>query len=300
MATGIVLSLLAAFLFATGNILEKRAVDGMRSFSLRHLGRSLRQVQRSPLWLLGAFASVFGSIVQIFAFHFVSISIVQSVSVAGVVLIVVASRLHFRETLTSGELVGLFICIVAFVATLISISGGGTKPGIRATNTSAILAIVGTLLATGIILTSKRLRIRSRDFVYGTSAGLMYGIVGLSNKGLSTEFSHSSKSGIFASVIASPYIYLMIVAWGLALALFQIGLQRGRMGIIVPLAGAVTAIYVATVGTPLFGETLPNGTLALALRVIGFAGILLGSVLLTLGGNREVIADHDNNSTNFN
>lgn len=287
MATGIVLSLLASFLFATGNVLEKRAVDGMHSFSIQHIRRSLSQISRSPRWIIGALASVFGSIIQIFAFHFVSISIVQSVSVAGVVMIVVASRVHFHETLTSKELRGLIICVVAFVLTIVSVPEGGATPGNKASDLLVGLVVVGTLVVVGILVGCRQLQTKSRDFVYGTSAGLIYGIVGLSNKGLATGFSHRSAINIILFVLSAPYLYLMVFTWGLALALFQIGLQRGRVGVIVPLAGTVTAVYVVAVGTPLFGEKLPQSTAALILRLIGFAGILLGSALLTVGAKDE-------------
>jgi drug/metabolite transporter (DMT)-like permease len=293
MTAGIGLALVATFLFATGNILEKRAVDAMDTFSLRRLKTSFIQIRRSPLWLLGALASVLGAFVQILAYHFVSIIIVQAMAITGVVIVVVVSRLHFHESFSSKESLGLVICIVAFFLTIISVRSGGTAPGKIATNSAVEVAIAATAVSVGLLVSNKHLRSTKQDFVYGASSGIMYGLVGLSSKGLSTVFGNRAKTSALLSIWSTPYLYLMVIAWGLGLILFQNGLQQGRVGVVGPLSGAVTAIYVTAVGTPLFGENLPHNMTALILRLVGLAGILVGSLLLTWHGNKNSPKTHN-------
>lgn len=290
MLIGVSLAFAAAFLYALGNVLEKRAVNEMHIFALRSLKRSVSQILRSVGWIVGALASVLGSFVQIFAYHFASISIVQSVGVAGVAIVVIASRLYFREHLRPLEVAGLGVCIFAFLLTMISIYGGGTIPGARAAYLPVIITIVGTSVGVGFLMTFRSLRLRSGDFVYGIASGLMYGIVGISSKGLSTVLRDHSASSVFIAILTTPYLYVMIIGWILALLIFQAGLQIGRVGVISPLSAAVTAIYVTAVGTPLFGEHFPKSSMAFSLRIIGFIGVLLGSILLGAGGSQGDVA----------
>ncbi len=285
MLIGVSLAFGAAVLFALGNILEKHAVNGMRAFALRNLRQSIGQVLRSTGWMAGAIASVVGSFVQVLAYRFAAISIVQSVGVAGVVIVVIVSKLHFREEIRRMELSGLWVCILAFLLTMISIHGGGTVPGERGAYLPVMIATVITAVFAALLMA---VRARSGDFAYGVASGLMYGIVGLSSKGLSTALKSHSVGNVVTSLVTSPYLYVMALSWLLALLIFQAGLQIGRVGVIGPLSGAVSAIYVTAVGTPLFGEHLPGSSFALVLRILGFAGVLLGSSMLAIGGARIV------------
>jgi drug/metabolite transporter (DMT)-like permease len=287
MTAGILLSLTAAFLFAMGNILEKRAVDSMQAFSIRSFGKSIRQIKKSPIWLLGALASVFGALVQILAYHYVSISLVQSLSIAGVALVIVVSHLHFHESLSSPETIGLTICVVALFVTMLSVPDGATSPGVEVSQVDFGAVVLATALIVVVLFCFGRFRNSNQDFLYGASSGLMYGLVGIAGKGLSTILIHGPFLAEVRAILTTPYIYLMALAWGLALVFFQAGLQRGRVGIIGPLSGAVTAIFVVAVGTPLFGENVPQSAFAAVLRFAGFGGILFGSILLTRQTSEE-------------
>lgn len=281
MAAGIGLSLVAAFLFASGNILEKRAVDTMPSFSLQRIMQSAILILRAPIWVMGAFVSVLGVLVQIFAYHFVSISIVQILSVVGVVLVLIVSRVHFHETLNSLEAAGLATCVIAFVFTMLSLTGGGTSPGKAAPLLTVGIVTAATVACVIALLTSLRLHTRHQDFVFGCTSGLMYGLVGLSSKGLSTVIAGSAGFDRLVGTLHSIYLVLMPLAWFVALLLFQVGLQRGRVGVIGPLSGAISAIFLVAVGTPIFGEHMPANGLAFFMRLTGFVGILLGSVMMS-------------------
>jgi hypothetical protein len=115
------------------------------------------------------------------------------------------------------------------------------------------------------------------------SSGLFYGLGGLAAKGISTLLVHDQWSSSLKDILVSPYPYIFAVAWVLGLATFQSGIQKGRVGVVGPVSGAICAVYVVAVGTPVFGEHLPTSSAALVLRLGGFAGIVLGSMLLAWG-----------------
>lgn len=296
MVVGIGLSLFAAFSFAIGNVLEKRAVDGMHTFSLRNARIALKQIKQSPLWLIGAFASALGALVQIFAYHFVSISIVQSLSVAGIAFIVTVSRMHFREIFSRIELAGLIVCLVALASVMSSIQDGGTSPGKKATWLSVAIVFSTALAVVALLLANKRLRTTRHDFVLGTVSGILYGLVGVASKGISTTFANRGTSNIVLTILQTPYLYLMVACWALAIVLFQVGLQKGRVGMVAPLSGAMSAIFVVAVGTPLYGEHLPQHVVPLILRLVGLFGILLGSTLLATNVRENLDKSEPGNS----
>jgi uncharacterized membrane protein len=84
-------------------------------------------------------------------------------------------------------------------------------------------------------------------------------------------------------VLASPYVYLLGVASAGGLVLFQTGLQRCHASVVVPVSNVISSAYVVSVGTVLFGDHLPDAGWRVALRLLGFAGVLAGMVVLAGG-----------------
>jgi hypothetical protein len=280
MVVGALLSLLAATCYAFGNILQKRGVDGLQKLSLGHLASAVRQLVSSLPWLTGVGISVLGIVVQILAFQRVSISVVQSVGVAGTVLLVIASRVHFRESFNAREAVGLAISIGALLMTALSLIGKTSNAGMHADYVTLTIAITATLVVgVALLVTASRLPV-NLDAVFGVTSGLFYGLVGLAAKGMSTLLDHRSLISGIGHIAGSPYPYVFLASWGLGIATFQAGIQRGRVGAIGPLSGAASAVYVVAVGTPVFVESLPSNVGSSVLRVAGFAGVLVGSLLL--------------------
>ncbi|MHB1911277.1 MAG: hypothetical protein ACYCTI_04395, partial [Acidimicrobiales bacterium] len=56
--------------------------------------------------------------------------------------------------------------------------------------------------------------------------------------------------------------------------------------VVVPVSNVISSAFVVAAGTALFGEHLPGAGWRVALRIIGFAGVLAGMALLV--GARSV------------
>lgn len=288
MLLGTLLALLAACLYAGGNILQKRAVDRLGALSLRNLIHTVSELGSSLPWLAGAGVSVLGILIQVLAFQRVPISVVQSVGVVGTMLLIVASRMHFHESFSKRETLGLIISIAALLMTSLSLIGGESSAGQQAEYATFIVATAGTAtLACTILVFASRISM-SADSMYAISSGMFYGLVGLSAKGLSTLVAHGSLSTDVGNVFRSPYPYVFVGAWALAIATFQLGIQRGRVGAIGPLSGATSAVYVVAVGTPVFGESLPHTVGTAVLRIAGFVSVVIGSLLFAWSDKSEV------------
>ncbi len=78
-----------------------------------------------------------------------------------------------------------------------------------------------------------------------------------------------------------PYVFLFFPRWDYLI--YQTGFQRFRIAVIGTMSDVVASTYLVAVGMVVFGESLPKDTTTLALRLGGFAGVLVGSVLVAVG-----------------
>ena len=76
----------------------------------------------------------------------------------------------------------------------------------------------------------------------------------------------------------------------MGIVLFQTSLQRSRASITAPVANVVGNVFTVVAGTLLFGESLPEDPLTMALRVGGFA-LTLVVVVLVRGNVAQAEAD---------
>lgn len=284
MLAGVALALAATVCFAAGNALEKRGVDRLPAFSIRHLGRAIAGLVSSPWWMAGAAVSVVGLLAQILAFAHLAISVVQSVGVAGVVLLVVVSRLGLGEHLHRRELVGLAVAVLSVVLVSLSLTRAADASGSRGATGPILVTAASTLVLALAVLLAPTPRRDDRGFVFGSAAGLLYGLSGIGAKGISTLVERHGVLGMLRGALATPFPYVFAGGWVLGLAVFQAGIQRGRVGVVGPLSSMVGSVFVVAVGTPVFGEHLPDRSYTLVLRLAGYAGIVAGSGIVAWGG----------------
>jgi protein-S-isoprenylcysteine O-methyltransferase Ste14 len=83
--------------------------------------------------------------------------------------------------------------------------------------------------------------------------------------------------------LATPYPYVFLVTSLLGLAVFQTGLQRCRIAVVAPLTNIVASVYVVAIGMIVFHERLPKSPTLSALRLVGFALVLVGSWFFSTG-----------------
>lgn len=288
MIAGVALSLLSALVINAGNLFEKRAVDNLPGISARRSAHLLRTLLSSRLWLLGALASVIGLGMQVEAFSLAPISVVQSIFSAGLVLLVIGSRVYFHEHFHRIEVIGLGVVVIAILLVSLSLTGPGNGVG-RGGSLVWVLMAAGTTFALVVVIQIGHRRFAGGyAIVTGVSSGLLYGIGALGTKGASTFVTNHGLIGAIPQVMASPYPYVFIVFCGLGMLVFQTGLQRGRVGVIAPLNNVISSAYLVAVGTVVFHDPLPSDPTFLALRLTGFVGILGGTVLLAGGGSRAI------------
>jgi drug/metabolite transporter (DMT)-like permease len=295
-ALGIGVAMLATIAYQLGLVAEKRALARLPAIQPRQALAAARTLLTAPTWLAGFAVMLCGLALQVTALALAPVSVVQPVQAAGIVILLIASRIVLRERLQAAEVAGMVIIAAAVAAIAVSTAGpAGQHVGHHAA--AAAVAVVGTCsVLAAVLLGSGLLRsggatgpLPGGPVPYGISAGLFYGVAALAAKGLSAAVLGHPHLGLpLARAIAgSPYLYLLAASSGAGLLIFQAGLQRCPVSVIGPVSNLAGSVFFLIAGTWLFGERLPGQHALLELRL---SGIVAAGLVIVLLARRTAVA----------
>jgi drug/metabolite transporter (DMT)-like permease len=271
---GIALALLATTAYNVGLILEKRALGQMPTLEIRRVMRVVVSLLTSRPWLAGFALMLTGLACQTIVLTFEPVSVVQPVLASGVVLVLVLSRLVLRERLRGNE--AWCVAAIAVAVVLLALSATGTTESHHA-NPGSMAAVMIPSIAIGLVVAVGSLRTRRPGAVVsavwaGAGTGLLYGVAALAIKALSGVLvRHQTAADLVASLISSPYLYVLGGCLAIAMLLFHAALQAGRASIVIPVSNVTGSTYFIIAGTWLFHEHLPASPGKLVLRLAGIA-----------------------------
>jgi len=294
-AVGIGLAILSAFFYNGGLLAEKYALGRLPDIHARKAGAMVKTLASSPLWLLGFVTLLAGLGLQVLALSVAPISLVQPVFASGLVLFVVLSHLIFDDHMGTAEWVGVGTVLVALVALGLSVDPKADKAGAHAPFSTILIAAIPTAIAgLGLFYVADhattwwRRGTKWNSPLYGMASGLMYGIAALGTKGLSTIVQSHGVVASIPRILVSPNLYLLAAAGAVGLVLFQTAFQRCSAPVLVPVSNVVSSAYLIAVGSVIFGERLPSAPGALTLRMIGFAGVVIGLGALAFAKDTDI------------
>jgi drug/metabolite transporter (DMT)-like permease len=287
LVAGVTITIVSAVLYNVGFVLEKHALGSLPPVHAKRLVHLLTSVLSSPLWVAG-FVSMLGGLAgQVLALSLVSISVVQPVFVSGLVVLLVLSHVLLKERLVRREWAAMCAVGLSLLAISLSLDSSSDHAGANGAFSSLVLAAIPTMLVAGwLFLSADRVQLRRsgrlqfRAPMFGVSTGLMYGVTALATKAVAAQV---EKFGLIASiphVLDSAYIYTLAFTSAIGLLLFQTALQRCQASVVVPVSNVVSSTYLVAVGTFIFGEHLPDSEWKLALRIVGFCGVLASVLVL--------------------
>jgi len=211
---------------------------------------------------------------------------VQPIFVSGIVILLALSHLSLGERLGRREWAAVCTVVVALFAISLSLDAGSDRASAHGQFASLALAALPTIAIGGwLFMVADRFGGRAtvahlRALFYGLSSGLLYGVAALATKAVSALIERYGVVAAIPHVLASPYLYALVVTSAIGFLLFQTALQRCPASMIVPVSNVTSSTYVVAVGTVVFGEHLPGSSWKLALRVVGFVGVLLSIAVL--------------------
>ena len=257
----------------------------MLGFLYKHRGAvesppvEMRRPVRTSLALFGSRWYTLGIIVatgswglHVAALSLAPISLVQSVIAGGLVLLTVLADKVFGLRVTKRE----WICVALTAAGLAFLAGTleGTAENAHSEYEAGTLALyVGLSAGVGIAAAAASRLTPTGGTPLAVSAGLLWGASDVSIKALSDHL----EDGPLA--VFHPLALVILVASLVGLAVSARSLQVGRAVPVIAVTSAAANLCTIAAGPIVFGEPMPDEPLALALRLLAFALVIVASAL---------------------
>lgn len=265
---------------AVAAALGSAALFGVASATQHHAAKAveasvrpslLLALARRPLWLVGTAADVGAVVLQAVALTRGSVTLVQSLLVAGLPLAVLLSGALGDRRLHGREIGGVALCAtgLALLGPALSTTTEGGTP----TRTAGLLA--GAVVAVAVVLL---LLLRDLPRWGGVAAGAAAGTaIGAGAVLLSVSAGRLDDPVQLLTTIA---LYATVVVGVLGLLLSQVAFQTGDLGAPLATLTVVEPVVAVVLATAVLHERLPHDTPDLALLAGGGLLAVLGVVLL--------------------
>jgi hypothetical protein len=247
---------------------QHREASQLPPLRLRRPVASLRLLFENRRWLAGFGVGVAGWVLYVAALRFGSLSLVQAASAGGIGVLALLVRAGGTR-LSGRERSGIAFSIVGLALLALSLSSSsalhpfahhGSAAGVAAWMTVSAVVATACALRGGHVLTA--------GAGLGLAAGLCYAAGDVGTK--------AAVGGGVLLLFGVP----VLAAHGLGFVYLQLGFQRGSALSTAGVATLFTNAVPIAAGMILFGDGIPGGVLGAA-RVVSFAAVVVGAVLLT-------------------
>jgi hypothetical protein len=269
-ALGLVFALLTAFGSVAGFLYKFRGAREVPEVELRRPIHSTVLLFRSRVYLLGIAIGLSSWLFHVGALALAPISLAQVTVAGGLVLLTVAADQLFGIEVTRREWIGVTLTAAGLAALVATLDGGANSAHSHyatATLTVFLLAIVGGALLVTVLFSR-------RAAALAVAAGLFWAASDTSIKALS---SHLGALG--AGVLLHPLALIIFLASMVGLLISARSLQLGDAVPMIALTSVAANLTTIAAGPIVFGEPLPDGRLALVVRVLAFALVVVAAAL---------------------
>ncbi|HEY6779360.1 MAG TPA: hypothetical protein VI111_00300 [Thermoleophilaceae bacterium] len=268
---GVLMAVITAFMSIVGFLLKHRGAVAAPDVEWLHPVRSTVDLFRSPVYALGCLVAAASWGFHVTALALAPISLVQSVIAGGLVLLTVTADRVFGHSVSRREWIGVALTAagLAFLAATLE----GTADSAHADYTAATLAgYIGLTAVAGLALVPLA---RSREgIVLAVSAGLLWGGSDVAIKAL------SGHTDLGLGVLIQPLAGVILILSSVGLLVSARSLQIGPVVAVIAVTSATANVFTIAAGPLVFGEPMPDGPLAVTVRLLAF-GLVIGAAALT-------------------
>ena len=276
------LALIAAFLFALAAALQQKGALNLPTISLAD-PMSLVRLVGQKVWLLGTVALFAGYLFQAGALDRGRLSVIQPLLVTTVVFALPLGYFLTKQHVGRREVIGALVIILGLgLFVYFGDPAGGNE---NAPNNEWAIAI-GALVALSVVLLlfGGRGGLSMKAAVYGTVAGLMFGLSSALTKP-TLDYLHESVS----TMLSHWECYALAIAGVGGFVLQQVSLGTGRLAPSVATVSVANPLVGILLGILLLDERLSRPAWHVVLAVIGLTLALVGAVVISLA--REATKD---------
>lgn len=262
---GLLLALVSTVLTNLAYLREHDAAAALPVLSMRRPLHSAQLLLEDPTWLGGFVMETSGFLLYAAALALASLALVQSIEAGGIgILAFVSARLAHRH-LTPRTLAGVLVSVLGLLLLGVSLAGGSGNGGRG--SSSAILLWFGVSAAAALVVLALGRRLGAVAVADGVAGGLFFSIGDISTK-LVTQ-----------GGMRVGFLLTLVLGYAIGSGLLQVGYQAGGALTVAGVATLLTNAVPIAAGTIVLHEQVPSGALG-ALRVLAFAAVTLGAVLL--------------------
>ncbi len=264
----VVLSLLAALLFAVASVLQQRGTSTVDDDDALGAGMLASLVKR-PVWLLGIGADIAGFAVQAWALAVGSLLLVQPLLVSTLLFALPLAAWTQKRHLTVREWVWAGVLVVSLVAFVVlgQPTAGIEQPTFR--SWIPTLLLVTPLIAGGLYAAKGLAHGTRRSLVLAVVAGVLLGLSAPLTKTAVHAFDHGLGGGLKAWEL-----WLMAITASLGTFWQQSSYQAGDVQTSLPAVTVLKPIIAMALGLTIYQEHLKVG---------GLGDLVLLAAILTMG-----------------
>ena len=203
------------------------------------------------------------------------ISLVQSVIAGGLVLLTVTADRLFAHQVTRREWIGVAMAAMglAFLAATLE---GGADEAYSSADAATLAVWIGALaLAAGGAAAMAQSSALRGGVLFGVSAGLFWAASDTSIKALSDDL--GSESAV--AILTSPLALVIALASFAGLVVSARSLQIGKAVPVIAITSVAANLFTIAAGPIVFDEPLPEDPLALTVRMLAFALVIVAAAL---------------------
>ncbi len=280
------LAILASSLMALGLLMMKsRSAHLPIASGANTIGAIVTWI-RDPMWFGGLGVQIAGWACYVVAVSNAPVSMVAVMMQGGIALFVIASVVILGERATPREWIGISAIVFGMLMLTLSVQAGETDGAFAP---ATLLICVALLTVIGLAPMAVA-RLNATGMAPAILSGVAFGMGALFTKAMADEFSASAAVPLVLRVITDPYAYGMLVANIVGMVMLQNSFHAARAIIAMPLSGALSNIVPIAGGMIVFGERLPVGSMAAAMRVGAFVLTIAAGALLA--GSRAQLAEN--------
>ena len=266
---GLLLALATAFGSVAGFLYKFRGARKAPAVELHRPIHSTIELFRSPLYALGIVIALGSWGLHVGALALAPISIVQSVIAGGLVLLTVVANRLFGVRVVRREWLGVALMATG-LAFLAATLGGDARTAHSHYQPGVLAEYLIIVSAAGLLVTA----FAKRGTTLGVGAGLLWAASDTSIKALS---SHLHALGI--GVLVHPLAFVILVASLVGLLVSARSLQLGEAIPVIALTSVAANLCTIAAGPIVFGEPMPAGGAAIAVRLAAFALVIVAAAL---------------------
>jgi drug/metabolite transporter (DMT)-like permease len=270
---GLLLALATAFASIVGFLYKHRGAVESPAIEWRRPVRTSLALFRSRWYVLGIVVATASWGLHVAALALAPISLVQSVIAGGLVLLTVVADRLFGFNVTRREWIGVALTAAGLAFLAATLDGAGDSAH---NDWDALTLTVSVALVAGLGLAAAALAGEDErgGNLLAVSAGLLWGASDVSIKALSANLDNDG-----VGVLLHPLALVILTLSLIGLTVSARSLQIGKAVPVIAITGAAANITTIASGFAIFGEPLPDEPLALALRLLAFALVIVAAAL---------------------